>query len=373
MALSHVVQFPPQPFCSPSAALPFQPDGVKIETYRIAPINPAGRSTQSSNKRRCRYAKHGAAQQHANATPANRRCCFPRQSGLRNIGSQFSVRRSDSSCDGRKVSKVARAMAGPYATKAARVEEAAKQVVDLFIGPNQVIGLGTGPGCEYAIQHLGLKLKEGKLWNIKAIPASAETAAAAAQAGIPLSTAEDHVKVDVVLEDPDLVQEGTLSFIIGRRGAPGGWGDKSLVKEKALAHLAAQYILIADSSIFVDKLQGAVPVIIRTEDWEDTAEEIDDLFLGDAEIWRRPSSGEAGPLGGDRPLVTDGGHFVLDVLFTEPIRDPEQVARDLQSVAGVVEHGLVVNTAYAVAVGREDGVKIRTSLFKEAFRESVTQ
>lgn len=41
--------------------------------------------------------------------------------------------------------------------------------VDLFIGPNQVIGLGTGPGCEYAIEHLGRKMKEGKLWNIKAI------------------------------------------------------------------------------------------------------------------------------------------------------------------------------------------------------------
>lgn len=33
---------------------------------------------------------------------------------------------------------------------------------------------------------------------------------------------------------------------------------------QALAHLAAQYILIADSSIFVEKLQGAIPVIIRT-------------------------------------------------------------------------------------------------------------
>lgn len=43
--------------------------------------------------------------------------------------------------------------------------------VDLFIGPNQVIGLGTGPGCEFAIQHLGQRLKEGKLWNIKAVPA----------------------------------------------------------------------------------------------------------------------------------------------------------------------------------------------------------
>lgn len=40
------------------------------------------------------------------------------------------------------------------------------------------------------------------------------------------------------------------------------------------------------------------------------------------QIWRRPTSGQAGPLGGDKPLVTEGGHYVLDVVFTEPIGDP---------------------------------------------------
>jgi ribose 5-phosphate isomerase A len=37
------------------------------------------------------------------------------------------------------------------------------------------------------------------------------------------------------------------------------------------------------------------------------------------QVWRRPSSGEAGPLGGDNPLVSPEGHFVLDVIFTTPI------------------------------------------------------
>ncbi|CAI5984930.1 unnamed protein product [Closterium sp. NIES-65] len=57
------------------------------------------------------------------------------------------------------------------------------------------------------------------------------------------------------------------------------------------------------------------------EHWLDIAEEIDDLFLGDAEVWRRPTSGTAGPLGGEFPLVTENGHFVLDVIFTTPIAD----------------------------------------------------
>ncbi len=35
----------------------------------------------------------------------------------------------------------------------------------------------------------------------------------------------------------------------------------------------------------VPQLQGNVPVLVDGKTWEDTAEELDDLLLGDAEIW----------------------------------------------------------------------------------------
>ena len=35
----------------------------------------------------------------------------------------------------------------------------------------------------------------------------------------------------------------------------------------------------------VDRLQGNVPVLVSGKTWEDTAEELDDLLLGDAEVW----------------------------------------------------------------------------------------
>jgi len=38
-------------------------------------------------------------------------------------------------------------------------------------------------------------------------------------------------------------------------------------------------------------------------------------------VWRRPSFGTAGPLGGEHPLVTKEGHHVFDVIFTTPIPD----------------------------------------------------
>lgn len=35
----------------------------------------------------------------------------------------------------------------------------------------------------------------------------------------------------------------------------------------------------------VDRLGRDLPVLLQNEGWEDAAEEIDDIFVGDAEIW----------------------------------------------------------------------------------------
>lgn len=130
---------------------------------------------------------------------------------------------------------------------------------------------------------------------------------------------------------------------------------------------AKQMVFIINERQFVGRLEGAVPVLIQQENWLDVAEEIDDMFLGDAEVWRRPSSGEAGPLGGDNPLVSPEGHFVLDVIFTTPITNAAEMVENLESIPGVMGHGLVMDVAYAAAVAGPAGVKIRTSLFKSAF------
>jgi len=35
----------------------------------------------------------------------------------------------------------------------------------------------------------------------------------------------------------------------------------------------------------VDRLGRDLPVLLQNDGWEDAAEEIDDIFVGDAEIW----------------------------------------------------------------------------------------
>jgi ribose 5-phosphate isomerase A len=108
------------------------------------------------------------------------------------------------------------------------------------------------------------------------------------------------------------------------------------------------------------RLGGKVPVAIDADPdtWEETAEELDDIFLGDAELWRRSFNESANPRGGDNPVVTAEGHMLIDIqfypdkgiqLFGETA-DYHEVAHEIESVPGVVAHGLVVGQATAAVL-----------------------
>jgi ribose 5-phosphate isomerase A len=56
------------------------------------------------------------------------------------------------------------------------------------------------------------------------------------------------------------------------------------------------------------------------------------------------------------PLVTDGGHLILDALFGR-ISNPEALSADLHKVPGVVEHGLFLGLCAWAYVARPDGIE----------------
>ncbi|CAI5501274.1 unnamed protein product [Closterium sp. Naga37s-1] len=234
-------------------------------------------------------------------------------------------------------------------------------LVDDFVRSGMVVGVGSGFGSSLAVTHLISKIESGSLRDIIAVPTSL-TLEAPSRPNFPrlkrsLTCALSHhflftqqLKqnskfdfaftdadvLDFAFTDADVVQEGTLFSIIGRR-IPTKRG--SVLKEKAVARAAETFAVIVPEKHFEEGLiDGEVPVEIEQEHWLDIAEEIDDLFLGDAEVWRRPTSGTAGPLGGEFPLVTEGGHFVLDVIFTTPIADMGCCSPVRLNVAGGVKN-----------------------------------
>ncbi|KAL6636818.1 hypothetical protein ACP70R_024390 [Stipagrostis hirtigluma subsp. patula] len=217
--------------------------------------------------------------------------------------------------------------------------DAAKLTVDRFVESGMVVGLGSGPASALAIQYLGTRLRRGSLTGIVGITSSMLSASEADMAGIEVSTYKEGTKIDFAFTDADAIEEGTMAAIIGRRKTESG--EPSFMGEKAMAKSAEKLAFITRNDKYLKGIEGSVPVLVKSGNWIDTAEEIDDLFLGDAEVWRRPSSGNAGPLGGDHPLVTKEGHHVLDVIFTTPIPDLGQVAEKLDKIAGVVDHGVI--------------------------------
>lgn len=110
---------------------------------------------------------------------------------------------------------------------------------------------------------------------------------------------------------------------------------------------------------------GPLPVLVEAgEAWEAAAEELDDAFLGDATVWRRPAAGPCGPDSGLNPrggpdphLTPDGSCTLLDVWFDCPLRlvDDEGVPYEvvvgvLRAIPGVRDAGLVPGGAPGAAV-----------------------
>ncbi|XP_073005444.1 probable ribose-5-phosphate isomerase 4, chloroplastic isoform X1 [Typha latifolia] len=233
--------------------------------------------------------------------------------------------------------------------------EAARQTVDKYVQNGMVVGLGAGRASGLAIQYLGRRLKEGALKDIVGIPSSIFSASEAAKAGVPLNQYQEDLQIDFAFDDADIIEEGTLNAIIGRRKLEGG---ESFIEEKSIAKVAGKLAFIVSEEQYTRDLDGSIPVLVNSSNWMETAEEIDDLFLGDAEVWRRPTTGHAGPLGGDFPLVTKEGHHILDVIFTSPILDLGQVAESLDKIDGVVNHGIVFSIPCSAIIASKDGVLI---------------
>ncbi|KAF5947965.1 hypothetical protein HYC85_013922 [Camellia sinensis] len=164
---------------------------------------------------------------------------------------------------------------------------------------------------------------------------SVGSASEAVKAGIPLDHYQDTSQIDFAFNDADIIEERTL---ISRLQ-----GEESVIQEKNTLKAAEKLVFIVTEKQYKSGLEGSIPF-----NWMETVEEIEDLFLGDAEVCRRPSIGHAGPTGCDFPLITREGHNVLDVLFTLPILNLGQwllpaveVANTLDNIDGVVDHGVI--------------------------------
>ncbi|XP_050223534.1 probable ribose-5-phosphate isomerase 4, chloroplastic [Mercurialis annua] len=242
------------------------------------------------------------------------------------------------------------------AAHSSSLHHAAKHTVDTYIESGMVIGLGSGHASAMAIQYLGRQFRAGALRDIVGIPMSTISASEAAKAGIPLDQYRDGSQIDFAFDDADLLEEQTLLAVIGRENQQ---GVESIIQEKSILNAANRHVFMITEKQYKSGLDGSIPVLIQSLGWMEIAEQIDDLFIGDAEVWRRSSIGQlAGPLGGDFPLVTGEGYNVLDVIFTSPIKSLAEVAESLDKVEGVVDHGIICKWPCTAVIVSDSGLSI---------------
>lgn len=216
------------------------------------------------------------------------------------------------------------------------IKELVGRYASRFVQDGMIVGLGTGSTAFYFIDELGLRIKQGDLPNISCVSTSKQSLELAKEREIPCVPIDRVDRIDVLVDGAD---EATLAF----QGVKGGGG--ALLYEKIVASIANHIIWIITEDKLVDQL-GAFPLpveIVRFGSWN--------LFRRFQEAGLNPSFRKAGE---DSLFVTDAGNYIID-LDLGKIDHPAQLAQDLISMVGVVEHGLFLDFADDILIGKSDG------------------
>jgi len=229
---------------------------------------------------------------------------------------------------------------------------AAEEVLQ-FVKDGMRLGIGTGSTAEIFIELLAKQVKGGL--SIVGVPTSERSGALCQKLGIPITTLEETPQLDLAIDGADEISPD-LALIKGGGGA--------LLREKIVAASAKTLIIIADKTKLVDKL-GQFPLPIEINPFGKRAtimalEKLADALNLDRTMGIREKDG--------KPFVTDGGHLIVDASFGL-ISNPKKLSRRLFRIPGVVEHGLFLNMASRVIIGKRHGalhfVKSGKSVMKQ--------
>jgi ribose 5-phosphate isomerase A len=203
-----------------------------------------------------------------------------------------------------------------------------------LIEPGMTVGLGSGRAVFALIDMLAATWDSPQ--PLRAVVASTRTEARARAAGIDLVDLDDGRVLDLAVDGADEV-DPALRLIKGGGGA--------LLREKLVLAAARRVVIVLEARKLVDRLGATMPLpveVVRFA-WPTTRRRL--LELVPEATLRRGSDG--------RPVVTDEGHHLLDCAI--PDGDPEDLAGAVKATLGVVEHGLFVDQADRVLLGRPDG------------------
>jgi ribose 5-phosphate isomerase A len=233
-----------------------------------------------------------------------------------------------------------------------RAKAAAAEAGVRLVHVGQRVALGTGSTAAHAIRALAKRFPaEGR---IETVASSEGSARMARELGLTVSVLRGNDRFDIMLDGADEVAPD-LSLTKGGGGA--------LFREKVLARLSREVVILVDSSKLVERLgrKFRIPVEVVPFARPVIAQRLTDEGA-DPRLRMAPGGGR---------YVTDNGNNLLDVAWPDGVADPGETERHLASIPGVVESGLFVGLATLVQVGHEDGsVEVRLPNTPRAIRGS---
>lgn len=207
-----------------------------------------------------------------------------------------------------------------------------------YVTDGMTVGLGTGSTAYYMIEELGRRVKEENL-KIVGVPTSYASKKQAEALNIPVKTIDQVNYVDLTIDGADEISQD----FHGIKG-----GGAALLFEKVVATYSKEIIWIVDESKMVDKL-GRFPLPVEVIPYGQ-----DQLFRLFQEKNYHPSF----RMESEEVLKqTDSGNSIID-LQLDCIDDPIALANELDSLVGVVEHGLFLSMVNRVIIGKESGPKV---------------
>ncbi|CAN5254687.1 ribose-5-phosphate isomerase RpiA [soil metagenome] len=205
------------------------------------------------------------------------------------------------------------------------------------------LGLGTGSTAKHFVELLGERVRAGL--KVIGVPTSEATRADAERCAVPLTTLDQIDRLDLTVDGADEI-DSNLELIKGGGGA--------LLREKIVAAASDRMIVIADETKWVQTLgRFPLPIEIIPFGHAATRRAIETVFaqngVSGALAVRKAGDGHA--------FVTDGGHWIVDA-HLEQIPDSPKLAAALNSIPGVVEHGLFIGLACTAVLAGPQGIRV---------------
>lgn len=209
-----------------------------------------------------------------------------------------------------------------------REKRAAAEAAAELVGAGMAVGLGTGS----TVAHLLPALAERKLEELRCVATSVATEQQAQELGLPVEPFSTLERLDIAIDGADQV-------------APDGWlvkgGGGAHTREKIVAASAERFVVIADSSKTVERIEAPIPLELLAYGLEATLRRLR-LGVGPVELREAPRSPDNGVI----------------AAYLGEIDDPLDLATRLAVVPGVVDHGLFPGRIVSdVLIGRGEEVE----------------